>query len=230
MLSLHDEALIVALRRCFLLRLDDCLRLAEHFVPHVTRSTLYRCVRKHGLARMGRDDRKDIPKRKRRYLPRPTGYFYISQIDLRSEWGPLRILVGVDRVTRIALARIGRSQSDNLWESFLFRLSLSECHFKGALIDPIMDWPSLSPRYEKLLVHRTGQGVFTPWTAEQRAKSQQAFEPILLDCREWKDVERLQDRLTQALELYNRDMRLAALNGLTPLQAYGRVQAEVPLG
>jgi len=50
-LSVEDEAIIVAFRRHTLLPLDDCLYALQATIPHLTRSSLHRCLQRHGIAR-----------------------------------------------------------------------------------------------------------------------------------------------------------------------------------
>src|SRR3954452_8406161 len=47
-LSVDDEAVIVALRRHTLLPLDDCLYALQATIPHLTRSSLHRCLQHLG--------------------------------------------------------------------------------------------------------------------------------------------------------------------------------------
>ena len=49
-LSLGDEAIIVAFRRHTLLPLDDCLYALQATIPHLTRSSLHRCLQRHSSA------------------------------------------------------------------------------------------------------------------------------------------------------------------------------------
>jgi transposase-like protein len=50
-LTLEAEALIVAFRRHTLLPLDDCLYALQATLPHLTRSTLHRCLQRHRISR-----------------------------------------------------------------------------------------------------------------------------------------------------------------------------------
>ncbi len=43
-LSIEDEAIVVAFRRHTLLPLDDCLYALQATIPHLTRSSLHRCL------------------------------------------------------------------------------------------------------------------------------------------------------------------------------------------
>ena len=51
-LSLEDEAIIVAFRQYTLLPLDDCLYALQPTIPHLTRSSLHRCLQRHGISRL----------------------------------------------------------------------------------------------------------------------------------------------------------------------------------
>jgi len=48
-LSIENEAIIVAFHRHTLLPLDDCLYALQATIPHLTRSSLHRCLQRHGI-------------------------------------------------------------------------------------------------------------------------------------------------------------------------------------
>src|ERR1043166_5343016 len=51
-LSIEEEAVIVAFRRHTLLPLDDCLYALQATIPHLTRSSLHRLFQRHGISRL----------------------------------------------------------------------------------------------------------------------------------------------------------------------------------
>jgi transposase-like protein len=51
-LSIEEEAIIVAFRRHTLLPLDDCLYALQATIPHLTRSSLHRCLQRHDISRL----------------------------------------------------------------------------------------------------------------------------------------------------------------------------------
>src|SRR5215204_5014452 len=51
-LAIEEEAMIVAFRRHTLLPLDDCLYALQPTIPHLTRSSLHRCLQRHGIGRL----------------------------------------------------------------------------------------------------------------------------------------------------------------------------------
>ena len=50
-LSVEQEAVIVAFRKHTLLPLDDCLYALQSTIPRLTRSSLHRCLERHGISR-----------------------------------------------------------------------------------------------------------------------------------------------------------------------------------
>ena len=50
-LSIAEEAVIVAFRK-HTLPLDDCLYALQALIPHLTRSSLHRCLQRHDISRL----------------------------------------------------------------------------------------------------------------------------------------------------------------------------------
>ena len=51
-LTREEEAAVVAFRRLTLLPLDDCLYTLQSSIPHLTRSSLHRCLQRHGISKL----------------------------------------------------------------------------------------------------------------------------------------------------------------------------------
>src|SRR5258705_12777687 len=51
-LSIEQEAIIVVFRKHTLLPLDDCLYALQATIAQLTRSSLHRCLERHGLSRL----------------------------------------------------------------------------------------------------------------------------------------------------------------------------------
>ena len=75
-LSKEEEAVVVAFRRHTLLPLDDCLYALQPTIPHLMRSSLHRCLQRHGISRLPEMDG-DKPK-KQRFKRYPIGFFHID--------------------------------------------------------------------------------------------------------------------------------------------------------
>jgi transposase-like protein len=90
-LSPEDEAIVVAFRRHTLLPLDDCLYALQATLPHLTRSSLHRCLQRHGISRL--PDTEGEGAAKKRFKAYPIGYFPIDIAEVRTEEGRLSLLV-----------------------------------------------------------------------------------------------------------------------------------------
>src|SRR4029077_3707831 len=51
-LTIEEEATVIAFRKHTLLPLDDCLYTLQATIPHLTRSSLHRCLQRHGISRL----------------------------------------------------------------------------------------------------------------------------------------------------------------------------------
>src|ERR1700758_4922016 len=103
-LSLEDEAIIVAFRQYTLLPLDDCLYALQATIPHLTRSSLHRCLERHGISRLPEvEGSKPGRKKFRRY---PIGYFHIDLAEVRTAEGKLYLFVAIDRTSKFAFVEL----------------------------------------------------------------------------------------------------------------------------
>src|ERR687890_1747260 len=103
-LSLEQEAIVVAFRRHTLLPLDDCLYALQPTIPHLTRSSLHRCLQRHGISRLpNTDGNKPQRSRFKRY---PIGFFHIDIAEVRTEQGKLHLFVAIDRTSKFAFVEL----------------------------------------------------------------------------------------------------------------------------
>ena len=106
-LTPEEEAIIVAFRRHTLLPLDDCLYGLQPTIPHLTRSSLHRCLERHGISRLPEIEG-DKPEKKR-FATYPLGYFHIDIAEVSTEEGKLRLFVAIDRTSKFAFVRLVES-------------------------------------------------------------------------------------------------------------------------
>lgn len=93
-LSIEEEAIIVAFRRHTLLPLDDCLYALLSTIPHLTRSSLHRypnVMVSAGLPEL--EGRKPSKKTVKAY---PIGYFHIDISERKTAEGKLYLYVAID--------------------------------------------------------------------------------------------------------------------------------------
>ena len=73
-------------------------------IPHLTRSSLHRCLQRHGISRLPEVDG-DKPKKKR-FKAYPIGYFHIDIAEVSTEEGKLYLFVAIDRTSKLAFAKL----------------------------------------------------------------------------------------------------------------------------
>ena len=103
-LTIEEEAIIVAFRRHTLLPLDDCLYALQATIPHLTRSSLHRCLQRHGISQLPKIDGEVSAKRK--FKAYPIGYFHIDIAEVRTAEGKLYMFVAIDRTSKFAFVEL----------------------------------------------------------------------------------------------------------------------------
>jgi hypothetical protein len=119
-LSIEEEAIIVAFRKHTLLPLDDCLYALQATIPHLTRSSLHRCLQRHGISRLPEVTGDKEPKRKFKIYP--IGYFHIDIAEVQTAEGKLHLFVAIDRTSKFAFVELHREAGKMIATQFLRNL------------------------------------------------------------------------------------------------------------
>ena len=74
-------------------------------IPHFTRSSLHRCLQRHGISRLpGRGGWQAVYKRK--FANYPIGSFHIDIAEVRTAMGKLYLFVAIDRTSKFAFTEL----------------------------------------------------------------------------------------------------------------------------
>src|SRR5664279_3999794 len=119
-LTSEEEAAIVAFRKYTLLPLDDCLYALQPSFPHLTRSSLHRCLQRHGISRLPEIEG-DKPAKKK-FKAYPIGYFHIDIAEVRTAEGKLYLYVGIDRTSKFAFVQLVKKTGRTSASAFLMAL------------------------------------------------------------------------------------------------------------
>jgi transposase InsO family protein len=119
-LSIEDEAIIVAFRKHTLLPLDDCLYALQPTIPHLTRSSLHRCLQRHGISRLP-EVAGDKPAKKK-FKSYPIGFFHIDIAEVQTAEGKLYLYVAIDRTSKFAVVQLVKKTGRGSASAFLERL------------------------------------------------------------------------------------------------------------
>ncbi|MGI9356595.1 MAG: IS481 family transposase [Rhizobiaceae bacterium] len=133
-LSVEEEGAVVAFRTHTLLPLDDCLYALQASIPHLTRSSLHRCLQRHGISRLtdlegakpriGAGETNDPVKRLSdgTFKQYPIGYFHIDIAEVRTEKGKLHMFVAIDRTSKFVFVELHERATRRVAREFLERL------------------------------------------------------------------------------------------------------------
>jgi hypothetical protein len=122
-LTKEDEALIVTFRRHTLLAVDDCLYALQATIPHLTRSALHRCLKRHAISCLPELEG-DKPQKKQ-FKSYPIGYFHIDIAEVHTEEGKLYLFVAIDRTSKFAYAELHTEAIKTVAAQFLRNLIAS---------------------------------------------------------------------------------------------------------
>ena len=103
-LSVEDEGVIIAFRKHTLLPLDDCLYALQATIPHLTRSSLHRCLQRHDRP-PAQPSRAPSPRR-RPSKAYPIGFFHIDIAEIQTAEGKLYLFVAIDRTSKFAFVQL----------------------------------------------------------------------------------------------------------------------------
>src|SRR3954462_4577665 len=158
-LTREEETIVVAFRRHTLLALDDCLYGLQPTIPHLTRSSLHRCLERHGISRLPEMDG-DKPKTKR-FADYAIGYFHIDIAEVRTEEGKLYLFVAIDRTSKLAFAKLEKEANRHTASDFLRALvkASSTCSWRstGPRSSP-------SPSWRRKPTGTQPRTSFAPWS------------------------------------------------------------------
>jgi transposase InsO family protein len=232
-LAVEEEAIIVAFRRHTLLPLDDCLYALQATIPNLTRSSLHRCLQRHGISRLP-DVEGDKPDKKK-FKSYPIGYFHIDIAEVQTAEGKLYLYVAIDRTSKFAFVQLvkktGRASASAFLEA-LIKAVPYKIHI--VLTDNGVQF-TYPPRYadgptatfmthmfdmrcrENGIEHRLTK-IKHPWTNGQVERMNRTIKEATVKRYHYDSHEQFKSHLADFLNAYNFGRRLKTLKGLTPYE------------
>ena len=232
-LSVEEEAVVVAFRRHTLLPLDDCLYALQATIPHLTRSSLHRCLQRHGISRLPNVEG-DKPAKKK-FKAYPIGFFHIDIAEVRTEEGKLYLFVAIDRTSKFAFARLEDAATVHSASTFLNALIQAVPYkIRTVLTDngvQFCDQPSRRngptarlrmPMFDKTCREHEIEHRLTkpnhPWTNGQVERMNRTIKEATVKRYHYDHHDQLRRHLADFLDAYNFARRLKTLKGLTPYE------------
>jgi transposase InsO family protein len=242
-LSQAEEAVIVAFRHHTLLPLDDCLYALQPTIPHLTRSSLHRCLQRHGVSRLPNVEG-DKPTRKK-FKAYPIGYFHIDLAELQTAEGKLYLYVGIDRTSKFAFVQLVERANTKTASAFLDSLVeavpyaihtvLTDNGIQFADIPKNRDGPTARFRshpfdrtcWKHGIEHRLTKPKH-PWTNGQVERMNRTIKDATVKRYHYDSHDQLRSHLGDFVSAYNFARRLKTLNGLTPYEYICKIWTSDP--
>jgi transposase InsO family protein len=242
-LSADEETVLVAFRRHTLLPLDDCLYALQPTIPHLTRSSLHRCLQRHGIGRLP-DVEGDKPARKK-FKSYPIGYFHIDIAEVQTAQGKRYLFVAIDRTSKFAFAQLVEKANRVTASAFLVAL-IAAVPYKihTVLTDNGIQF-RLPPRYadgptaryvmhmfdmrcrENGIEHRFTK-INHPWTIGQVERMNRTIKDATVKRYHYDSHAQLRRHLGDFISAYNFGRRLKTLKGLTPYEYICKIWTAEP--
>ena len=226
-LSEQEEAMIVAFRRKTQLGLDDCLYALQETIPHLSRASLHRCFKRHGVNRRPQSESKRAKKRFKAY---PIGYFHLDFCHVQTDESKLYLFVAIDRTSKYAVAELRPSAKSEDACEFLRRLmEVVPYRIHTILTDngTIFAPPPNAKRQGKRefgkicaahgIEHRLTK-PYHPWTNGQVERMHRTLKENTVHSYFYDTQTQLRQHLEAFIQAYNFAKRLKALQGRSPYE------------
>ncbi|WP_245298678.1 IS481 family transposase, partial [Methylobacterium platani] len=208
--------------------LDDCLYGLQPTIPHLTRSSLHRCLQRHGISRLPEIEG-DKPEKKR-FKQYPIGYFHIDIAQVSTEEGKLYLFVAIDCTSKFAFVRLVESAGKMEAAQFLRDLILAVPYrIHIVLTDNGIQFTNRKKDTyafahifgrvcaENDIEHRLTK-VNHPWTNGQVERMNRTIKDATVKRYHYDSHDQLRDHLQLFVDAYNHARRLRTLRGLTPYE------------
>ena len=232
-LSIEDEAIIVAFRRHTLLPLDDCFYALQPTMPHLTRSSLHRCLQRHGISRLPEVAGAKLQKKK--FKVYPIGFIHIDLAEVQTAEGKLYLYVAIDRTSKFAFVQLVKKTGRTSASAFLEAL-IAAVPYKihTVLTDNGIQF-TFPPRYadgptaryvthmfnmrcrQNGIEHRLTK-IKHPWTNGQVERMNRTIKEATVRRYHYDRHAELENHLIDFINAYNYGRRLKTLKGLTPYE------------
>ncbi len=236
-----EEAAVVAFRRHTLLPLDDCLYALQPSIPHLTRSALHRCLRRHGVSRL--PDVEDDKPKLQRFKRYPIGFFHMDIAEVQTAEGKLCLFVAIDRTSKFAVTQlVEKADRRTAWEFPEHLLKAVPYRIHTILTDNGIQFADQSRnrntahsrqiRFDMIcevngIEHRLTKPNH-PWTNGQVERMNRTIKEATVKRYHCDSHDQLRTHLADFMAAYNFARRLKTINGLTPYEYICKIWTSEP--
>jgi transposase InsO family protein len=232
-----EEAIIVEFRRRTLLPLDDVLGCLRETIPKLSRSALHRCLQRHGISRLPRDEEK--ASKRQPFAETAIGYVHIDLCELRLAQGKLFLFLAIDRVSKFVHVAFFEAATKMNGAAFLREVVATfpyaihtvltdngmafadlpknrgrypeiEALFGGHIFDRVCDQHGIEHKLTK---------PYHPWTNGQAERMNRTVKEATVKAFHYSELDALEVHVLAFVRAYNFAKHLKALRWRTPFQA-----------
>jgi len=239
-LSETEQQIVCEFRRITKLSVDDCYVSLRDKIKNLSRSNLYRCLKRNNLHTIPNEEGAKV---KKKFKPYPIGYFHIDITEIRLEKKKFYLFVAIDRTSKYAYLELFERMTAKNSCSFLNNL-IKDCPYKinkiltdnGAQFTYALLAEHLRPK--KKLVHDFDEicqknniehrltKFRHPWTNGQVEVLNRVIKQHTTKRYHYDDKEQLRKHLHSFLLVYNYQRPLQALKFKSPyekvIEEYGK--------
>src|SRR4051812_24012849 len=238
-----EEAIVVEFRRRTLLPLDDVLGCLRESIPKLTRSAQHRCLVRHGISRLPKDEEKTS--KRKRFAETRIGYVHIDHCELRLAEGKLHMFLAIDRVSKFTHVAFFDAATKMNGAAFLREvIAVFRYAIHTVLTDNGMAFADL-PQYrdgptatwmghifdrvcrENGITHKLTR-PYHPWTNGQAERMNRTVKDATIKVFHYPDLESLKAHIRAFVMAYNFAKHLKRLQWRTPFQAICEAWAKDP--
>ena len=237
-----EEKAICEFRRLTKFSLDDVFISLKDKIPALTRSNLHRCLVRHGLNKLPKEDGQKKPKKP--FKTYELGYVHIDITEIRIGKQKLYLFVAIERLCKYAYVELHERMTSKIACSFLHNL-IKESPFKihtiltdnGAQFTYALLAEHLSPKgkihpFDQACQNHNIQHRLTkfrhPWTNGQVEIFNRKIKENTTKKYQYDTIDRLKKHLMAFILAYNHQKPLRALKYKCPYDILIEEYAKTP--